>query len=503
MDKSLSSALDINKVTKEIRRDTLSVKNRLQSILFDSYFVQTSHQINNVPKVSNERCGLWYVPQEQRLNSCYFKSTDGHTNNWSFSLRRLNFHLLPIIGENGAIAIIDSTRKGKIMPDALLKTIPIWCGVLNSLLFEGMDDEQIVNALQLSDDADEVLDLKANNWLKTPRIAVSKNEHNEISKRIPIFVRELKNLDLINRNKIISDLGGLRPLIPEWVMPDSLGQNDDPFYFGSECSTTFHKIYCVTASKRIGTDDLSTLTVRNGSKVTSWNYIQGAADDHELWATKDVCGGKLGPLFFWGYVMDERNGLVDPDTHYLYDWMSDSELIERMNAIHTEYDQVSRDPLSVSELKGTGISLGAILESFDYSILGSKYPNIENIAILSASHCILNVPDDVRVNIHHYPIESTKKGSKSLRELLPTIIQNLNFSAPRTKSAVIVCDSGTDISVGVALALLCRHYTVDWVPSSDVHVNKDMIKQQLHRILQIRRVNPSRNTLKSVNLFLI
>lgn len=27
----------------------------------------------------------------------YFKSTDGHTNNWSFNLRRPNLHLLPIL----------------------------------------------------------------------------------------------------------------------------------------------------------------------------------------------------------------------------------------------------------------------------------------------------------------------------------------------------------------------------------------------------------------------
>lgn len=30
----------------------------------------------------------------------YFKSTDGHFNNWSFNLRRPNVHLLPILAEN-------------------------------------------------------------------------------------------------------------------------------------------------------------------------------------------------------------------------------------------------------------------------------------------------------------------------------------------------------------------------------------------------------------------
>jgi tRNA A64-2'-O-ribosylphosphate transferase len=31
--------------------------------------------------------------------------------------------------------IVDSTRRGKAMPDALSKTIPIWCAVINWLLF--------------------------------------------------------------------------------------------------------------------------------------------------------------------------------------------------------------------------------------------------------------------------------------------------------------------------------------------------------------------------------
>ena len=30
---------------------------------------------------------------------------------------------------------MDSTRRGKSMPDALSKTIPIWCAVMNQLLF--------------------------------------------------------------------------------------------------------------------------------------------------------------------------------------------------------------------------------------------------------------------------------------------------------------------------------------------------------------------------------
>ena len=55
----------------------------------------------NLPLIANERCGSWYIPPEQKAGSAYFKSTDGHWGQWSFSTRRLNLHILEIIGEGG------------------------------------------------------------------------------------------------------------------------------------------------------------------------------------------------------------------------------------------------------------------------------------------------------------------------------------------------------------------------------------------------------------------
>ena len=78
------------------------------------------------------------APQE-----AYFKSTDGHFGNWGFNLRRPNLHLLPLVhsapnsDSNNATTtargfiLVDSTRAGKRVPDALSKTVPIWCTVLN------------------------------------------------------------------------------------------------------------------------------------------------------------------------------------------------------------------------------------------------------------------------------------------------------------------------------------------------------------------------------------
>lgn len=88
-----------NKVLGELKRSTLSIPNRLRSIKQDADFVSEVASTYGLPLVANERCGSWYIPPEQKKQSAYFKSTDGHMAQWSFSLRRLNLQVLETIGE--------------------------------------------------------------------------------------------------------------------------------------------------------------------------------------------------------------------------------------------------------------------------------------------------------------------------------------------------------------------------------------------------------------------
>jgi tRNA A64-2'-O-ribosylphosphate transferase len=105
---SASSAL--KEALGELKRSDQSVKNRLQSIYSDAAFVQSVAEAYSLPLVANERCGSWYIPHEAaaapvgfvhgKKGSVYFKSTDGHFGQWSFSLRRLNLQILGMIGQN-------------------------------------------------------------------------------------------------------------------------------------------------------------------------------------------------------------------------------------------------------------------------------------------------------------------------------------------------------------------------------------------------------------------
>jgi tRNA A64-2'-O-ribosylphosphate transferase len=96
------------------RAATLSISNRLSSITVDSRFVlSVSKAYNDRPLIANERCGSWYIPPSAKEGSAYFKSTDGHMGEWAFSTRRMNTHVLELVGQRDGLVVVDSTRRGK------------------------------------------------------------------------------------------------------------------------------------------------------------------------------------------------------------------------------------------------------------------------------------------------------------------------------------------------------------------------------------------------------
>jgi tRNA A64-2'-O-ribosylphosphate transferase len=138
------------------------------------------------------------------------------------------------------------------MPDALSKTIPIWCTVFNRLLFPDLREVQILN---------------------TPPKTVSASERSQIEERLDGFVRELKNLDI--------DVSGIRskvtkPLRPIWITRDSILPDNPPRF------SDFYPVILVTASRRV-----------SGHEMLEGGYIQGAGDDSEGWSRG------LTALMFW------------------------------------------------------------------------------------------------------------------------------------------------------------------------------------------------------------
>lgn len=103
------SCISIYKVTRELKKEQNSLANCLNSIFHDTRFVEEiSSLYPGVPVLANLRCGLWYTPSPD--GTCYFKSTDGHNSNWSFSTTRLNWHVCELAANTGGCIIVDATR---------------------------------------------------------------------------------------------------------------------------------------------------------------------------------------------------------------------------------------------------------------------------------------------------------------------------------------------------------------------------------------------------------
>ena len=118
--------------------------------------------------------------------TCYFKSTDGHCNNWSFSATRLNLHVAEAAAKHGGCVIVDATRSTtKRFPDSFSKTVPTWAEVLNRAVVRA----RAATAAHRDDDHDGDHDGDARaRWTDGPHLPpwVAENERRRIRNASPV-----------------------------------------------------------------------------------------------------------------------------------------------------------------------------------------------------------------------------------------------------------------------------------------------------------------------------
>ncbi|KAL2023908.1 hypothetical protein VTK56DRAFT_685 [Thermocarpiscus australiensis] len=444
---------NFSRILGEIKRSNLSITNRLRSIRQDASFVDAVATALKLPLVANERCGSWYIDPQRKATSAYFKSTDGHTGQWKFSTRRLNLHLLELIGHHDGCIIVDSTRRGKRMPDALSKTVPTWCSVLNRVLFP----EDV-----------------ASHALFVPPNAVSDSEASQIEALLPDFVASFLALS-IHLAPLRQQLR--KPMRPVWITQDDDLDVVAPGLAG-EVAAKFHPVVCCTSSRRVV-----------GAEISERGYIQGAGDDTENWAL-----GLTAPVF-WQHA-DELLAAAESDL---------PDLIRQVVA-----DCDAGGGTSASEVKQVAPCLFV-------GRLAATQPS------LSAGSCVVSmVPHSteqsswVKSPSHmEVGLGRSKAASRFLRDALPHICEfvlrflrkaDTGQNAPE-KKVVILCESGKDLSVGVALAIYCWCFDTSGnlrLDDDKVSFNKTAIRAKLgHIVTALPDANPSRATLQSVNSYLM
>ena len=74
------------------------------------------------------------------------------------------------------IILVDSTRRGKHLPDALSKTVPIWCAVMNRLLFsspEYVEYHRIERVKELVPDSEHAqMEARLEEWVASAMVSL-------------------------------------------------------------------------------------------------------------------------------------------------------------------------------------------------------------------------------------------------------------------------------------------------------------------------------------------
>lgn len=179
---------------KELRKESTDLKNRILSIHQDSLFVRSvQNRYPDLPLIPNLRCGGWYCPPALSKETAYFKSTDGHSRQWRFSLKRSNLHIIDLIKNRGGAILVDSTRRGKSIPDALSKAVPIWCSSLNQashLKYGSPSTSQLPIIESTTSRESSQSTGRGGAWLRTPKDVVGESEHEQIAEKVDGWVEE-------------------------------------------------------------------------------------------------------------------------------------------------------------------------------------------------------------------------------------------------------------------------------------------------------------------------
>lgn len=333
------------------------------------------------------------------------------------------------------------------MPDALSKTIPIWCSVLNRYLFPS----------NLS-----------SHQLHTPPQVVSKSEHAQISALLPSFVVALQalKLPLHELRQHIS-----KPLRPIWVTPES------DLTPASHIFEDFHPVICCTVSRRVA-----------GGEASEGGYIQGAGDDTENWA----CG--LTPPLFWA----NKQRLLDTVESELPDLIA--ELVSGSLAVGNATTLRLRCVKPTTNLFVCPISDASFTDP-DACIITLHGKATEQSTWQTSPRRL-----DVGLGPSKLGSRNLRVALPVIIPFLEAILWKQNRNNPG--QIILACSTGQDLAIGVALTTLCLFYddTGKLLESPEQRslIDKSFIRSRLGWIsTSMPDANPSRATLQSVNSFLM
>jgi len=553
-----------------IRDDSLRISHWIEKLKTSTNHenspFSTKSRIPFAIRFGNRRCGSWYTLSHDSVSNTYsrsldwthFKSTDGHSayNLGTFSLSRLNLQLIQSLGNpltRHSAVIIDATRRGKICPDSLTRTLPVFLSVIDCLRVEF--------SLLDSKFAQESILMK-----KFPQ-CVSQSELSQIFAWIPKWKHDL--ISSIGRERLLnwlkSELESVQgPILIDWLSSNGNAlwnsmDDEEIHQFMLDAQLELHKVpfvYAISASNVVqshhqthiasgictctpfdtsaGCDqdesDSSSLSeecdvseeesecgfdlefVREDEEIElnqqcecgarwSYEYIQGAADDEETWSHG------LEDWMFWKHY---KEILLNPQECVakcrqivnLYKNLNDlSNCLSVLDSVKTQFHSVFNSKLYIGSWHNL---LTDLCEEFDeIVVVGYRIP----IGLIQlwrervSNECVsLHVCEliDKRGRMDR------KYGLLNrFHEIVPL------FRSESHQKMAIFCENGEDLCVTSALAIVLTSYgnfsltKTDFGAESRQNLDKSTVRSVLYRLsLEYPFANPSRTSLQQLNQFL-
>eukprot|EP00177_Eucheuma_denticulatum_P007820 GFKZ01014231.1.p1 GENE.GFKZ01014231.1~~GFKZ01014231.1.p1 ORF type:complete len:511 (+),score=47.75 GFKZ01014231.1:120-1652(+) len=467
-----------------------SIHPRLLSIEYDTYhfLIYYLDNLSPIPLFANLRAGLWYTPPQ--FETCprkvSFKSADGHYGTWNSSLRRPNIHLLDTLLNSRAAVVVDVTRSGKKFPDALTKTIPIWCAVMNA----------VANLITCQCRPKNQSCATCNIVHCHPSVPSSEVSH--IQALLPRFVASWNGSQHI-LNKIVPALqrasdSKLKPLRCIWTRPgDALWRGGPaPLH-----EMDFTPIICVSASKpRQGFVEGRQSDFAVGGvtfpKREGFDYVQGAGDDEEAWSLG------VSPTDFW------RN------REYLLGWGGVG-IEERAKTIAAAGGHLRLENHG-NQIWKSGVWIGEVGE------VSQAMQTFDSVIVLGKGKA--DGGQGRQGNVLWMPLANRKgklEHKWAFGRALGPCLAELRKSCVQESGKVFVCCSGRsgEWAAGLVIAWLVWHCDVVHVGESDAtytlageksveqgKIGKEtVLAAMLHFSAAYPQYQISRNTLKQLNRF--
>ncbi|KAK9073747.1 hypothetical protein SSX86_006341 [Deinandra increscens subsp. villosa] len=507
-----TASMSIYRASRTIKRRQSSLYNSLQSIHEDSIFVSEIAQLwPQLPLVANLRCGLWYAKKFH--SNCYFKSTDGHTNNLSFNTSRLNLHVATLAGQRGGCMIVDSTRKGKRFPDSMSKTIPIWTCVLNRAILNYRNNMNGINKPNEAVNSSDNIAQESPKWdpsLHLP-LWVPDTEKIRIDSKLNEWVKvlETSGVDIASISSLLK-----KPLRPLWISQKTvIWLNEVPDYN----SWDFTPIILISASAS------SDIYRQKTSSEFSWNYIGGAGDDEESWARG------LTPTLFWNNIYDLISSGPDVCNQMVANIVEKDRVFRAQRGQNAPQVSVKAKKLeSTQSTQFQGQPLDIIMENgINGDLLDNEHEvywlGLTNLAVCSTGYDFKASDVDSILNCDknqilctlkdteaylHLPIMNSKFDRFSLQRNLPFALDFAKLHLKRGRRLAVCCDTGEDISVCVCLAILVSLFNVDGAYDDgkvfkEAQITKLDLRQRLIFVCKYAiNARPSRGNLKQVYNFI-